>query len=200
MALTDEQRDKIRAATHCKIPAVVFIAIEAAATAPLLERIAALETEVEFLSGMLGTQGKRNAALTAKVEHLKATASANYGRGHADAHSMQADQSEQHIGMVEQAAQPVYEVHKGEICYRSTDDDQSYGMWCPVHDIPDGTKLYTEPPKAAPLTIDQVDQMLQYAGYDAASSQECADFINGIRHAEIAHGIGTPAAVEKGET
>ena len=29
-----------------------------------------------------------------------------------------------------------------EICYKSTADDQSYGMWCPVdpdHGFPDGT-------------------------------------------------------------
>lgn len=39
-------------------------------------------------------------------------------------------------------------VVKGEICYRSLADDQSFGMWCPIsydfnHIFPDGTKLFT---------------------------------------------------------
>jgi hypothetical protein len=46
-------------------------------------------------------------------------------------------------------------MYRGEVCYRSDDDDQSFGMLCPAHDIPDGTKLYTSPPKAAPLTEEQ---------------------------------------------
>ena len=43
-------------------------------------------------------------------------------------------------------------VYKGEICYKSTDDDQSFGIWCPVnydskHEFADGTKFYTTPPQ-----------------------------------------------------
>jgi hypothetical protein len=43
-------------------------------------------------------------------------------------------------------------VYRGEICYKSTDDDQSFGMWCPVnydskHEFEDGTKFYTTPPQ-----------------------------------------------------
>ena len=42
-------------------------------------------------------------------------------------------------------------VVNGEISYKSTDDDQSFGMWCPVnydsrHSFPDGTKFYTHLP------------------------------------------------------
>lgn len=48
-----------------------------------------------------------------------------------------------------------------------------------------------------PLTKDQVSQMLQAAGYDAASTGEQADFINGIRHAEIAHGIAACQPVDE---
>ena len=47
----------------------------------------------------------------------------------------------------------------------------------------------TQPAQPQPLTEDQVSQMVQLAGYDAASPQELADFINGIRHGEAAHGI-----------
>lgn len=46
---------------------------------------------------------------------------------------------------------------------------------------------YPSPQK--PLSTDQVNQMLQMVGYDAASEIARADFINGIRHAEAAHGI-----------
>lgn len=43
-------------------------------------------------------------------------------------------------------------VYQGEICYMSQDDDQSFGMWCPVnydtdHGFPNETKFYTESPK-----------------------------------------------------
>jgi hypothetical protein len=43
-------------------------------------------------------------------------------------------------------------VVRGEICYKSDNDDQSYGMWCPVnydtqHGFPDGTNFYTAPPQ-----------------------------------------------------
>lgn len=56
--------------------------------------------------------------------------------------------------------------------------------------------IHTAPPKAVPLTRAQVNGLLESAGYYMASPQENADFINGIRHAEMAHGI-TPATVEK---
>jgi hypothetical protein len=41
-------------------------------------------------------------------------------------------------------------VVNGEISYKSTYDDHSFGMWCPVnydssHSFPDGTKFYTRP-------------------------------------------------------
>ena len=39
------------------------------------------------------------------------------------------------------------------------------------------------------MTRDEVSQLLQIVGYDAASPKECADFINGIRYGEIAHNI-----------
>ncbi len=45
------------------------------------------------------------------------------------------------------------------------------------------TRLFT------PLTREQVNGILSGSGYDTATAQERADFINGIRHSEIAHGI-----------
>lgn len=39
-------------------------------------------------------------------------------------------------------------VYRGELCYKSQEDDQSFGMWCPVTQdlpFPEGTKFYTTP-------------------------------------------------------
>jgi hypothetical protein len=52
-------------------------------------------------------------------------------------------------------------VYRGEICYKSTDDDQSFAIWCPVnydskHEFADGTKFYTTPPQRKPLTDEEV--------------------------------------------
>ena len=49
--------------------------------------------------------------------------------------------------------------------------------------------LYDRPQAREPLTREQVKALTKETGYDAASWQERADFINGIRHAEAAHGI-----------
>lgn len=49
--------------------------------------------------------------------------------------------------------------------------------------------LYTRPQAREPLTREQVKALIKETGYDTASLQERADFINGIRHAEAAHGI-----------
>jgi hypothetical protein len=54
--------------------------------------------------------------------------------------------------------EPVLKVHKGEFCCKSTDDDQSFAMWCPVtpdlYGFPDGTVFYTAAPKPTPLTVE----------------------------------------------
>jgi len=50
------------------------------------------------------------------------------------------------------------------------------------------------PPPRTPLTAEQVRQIWSEAGYAGATAQEKADFINGFRHAEIAHGITGSAA------
>ena len=47
-----------------------------------------------------------------------------------------------------------------------------------------------QPVKREPLTRDQVKAMLAEAGYKGAAAQHRADFINGLRHGERAHGIG----------
>ena len=52
-----------------------------------------------------------------------------------------------------------FQVIRGELCYKSQDDDQSYGMWCPVTphtDLPfvDGTEFYTTPP-AQPAPVQE---------------------------------------------
>ena len=45
------------------------------------------------------------------------------------------------------------------------------------------------PAQRKPLTRDQVKKLITATGYDTASPQERTDFINSIRHAEVAHGI-----------
>lgn len=42
---------------------------------------------------------------------------------------------------------------------------------------------------AVPLTRERVKAILTECGYDGASAQHRADFINGLRHGESAHGI-----------
>lgn len=49
--------------------------------------------------------------------------------------------------------------------------------------------VYDRPEQHRPLTREQVKGLMTEAGYDTASPQERADFINGIRHGEAAHGI-----------
>jgi hypothetical protein len=45
------------------------------------------------------------------------------------------------------------------------------------------------PQPQQPLTPTLVSELLTKAGYDAVSQIERADFINGLRHGEAAHGI-----------
>lgn len=50
----------------------------------------------------------------------------------------------------EQKPVACFKVYRGELCYRSQEDDQSYGMWCPVTQeyappFPQGTLFYTSP-------------------------------------------------------
>ena len=60
--------------------------------------------------------------------------------------------------------EPTLKVYKGEICYKSKDNDQSYGMWCPVtydhqHGLPDGTQFYTSPQAAQPQPVQEPVQI-----------------------------------------
>lgn len=44
-------------------------------------------------------------------------------------------------------------------------------------------------PKREPLTRERVKEICAEAGYETTNMQARADFINGIRHGEAAHGI-----------
>jgi hypothetical protein len=67
-------------------------------------------------------------------------------------------------------------VVNGEISYKSTDDDQSFGMWCPVnydssHSFPDGTKFYIHPqPKRewVGLTDEEIEACYKQGGIGKA--------------------------------
>jgi hypothetical protein len=49
--------------------------------------------------------------------------------------------------------------------------------------------LYISPPQSRPLLPVDVRAMMETNGYNFASPEEWADFINGLRHSEIQHSI-----------
>ena len=77
-----------------------------------------------------------------------------------------ADVAEQTITAIKEAlAQPdqgepvALTIYRGELCYKSQSDDQSFGMWCPVTQdlpFPEGTKFYTTPSQRKPLTDEEI--------------------------------------------
>lgn len=77
-----------------------------------------------------------------------------------------------------------------------SDDDCGHIDLVPHQGQPmvDGQAVYAAPKALEPLTRDAVKVICSEAGYTRASAQEKADFINGLRHGEKAHGItkGTP--------
>jgi hypothetical protein len=98
----------------------------------------------------------------------------------------------------EQPGEPVaLKVYRGELCYKSQTDDQSFGMWCPVTQdlpFPEGTKFYTTPQPAPqrsedttqkkPLTDEQIEKMRHLIDWTAHWSY--GKFARAI---EAAHGI-----------
>lgn len=94
-------------------------------------------------------------------------------------------------------------VVNGEISYKSIDDDQSFGMWCPVnydsrHSFPDGTKFYTHPqPKREPLTdlkeslVEAMSIINHYGmhGWSKAAHDEGERVMKNARKALASHGI-----------
>jgi hypothetical protein len=54
----------------------------------------------------------------------------------------------------EQGEPVALKVYRGELCYKSQADDQSFGMWCPVTQdlpFPEGTKFYTTPQQSSAI-------------------------------------------------
>jgi hypothetical protein len=59
-----------------------------------------------------------------------------------DEESSYLDQCERALAIAYKLKTAALKVVHDEICYKSTADDQSYGMWCPVgldHGFPEGT-------------------------------------------------------------
>jgi hypothetical protein len=111
--------------------------------------------------------------------------------------------------LLEQPVQePVaFKVIKEELCYKSQEDDQSFGMWCPVTpqtDLPfvNGTEFYTTPPAqpAVPLTDEQIDLLINGRGDEDDDDYveptgdgfglTDEDLVKLIRRVEAHHGIG----------
>ena len=74
-------------------------------------------------------------------------------------------------------------------CY--TPSGKRVALYSAKQDLPIGTQLYLapQPVECEPLTREQVKAICVESGYETATLQERADFINGIRHAERHHGI-----------
>jgi hypothetical protein len=95
--------------------------------------IEAMKQMIEALENTLGFTGSR------QID--SATRQAIQAGRQAIAEAEKRDVSQEPVALM---------VVNGEISYKSTDDDQSFGMWCPVnydssHSFPDGTKFYTHP-------------------------------------------------------
>ena len=63
-------------------------------------------------------------------------------------------------------AEPPFKIYKDEVCYKSTEDDQTFGMWVPVsydmgHAFPEGTGFYPHPaqPELASEKCDVLDAL-----------------------------------------
>ena len=81
-------------------------------------------------------------------------------------------------------------IYRGELCYKSQADDQSFGMWCPVTKdlpFPEGTKLYTTPPQRKPLSDEQIEEIAEGYLVDYRIPAGCA--WNFARDIEATHGI-----------
>ena len=81
-------------------------------------------------------------------------------------------------------------IYRGELCYKSQSDDQSFGMWCPVTQdlpFPEGTKFYTIQPQRKPLTDEQIEEIAEGYLVDYRIPAGCA--WNFARDIEATHGI-----------
>ena len=87
-----------------------------------------------------------------------------------------------------EAASGTSEQQAGEAVAFVTDIAEGKVLMMPRASLVSGlVPLFTRP--LQPLTREQVKALMAECGYDHASPQERADFINGIRHAEKALGI-----------
>lgn len=219
MALTDEQRESIISDNSLDTIWAVASAIESAATAPLLARIAELEELNRLNNQIINTQ---HAAMVNAEQ-----------RGIAKGLEECAERIAALTAQVEQAAQPVAERwHVGDSAFESWYDQ--YLLDAPVHQGAKqkardayaagmGERAATAPPKAVPLTDEQsrlateaVNEVMAQAQvfasaysligsrFDGGNAQYDSDEEKAELRAmvvslayEAAHGI-TPATVEKG--
>jgi hypothetical protein len=108
---------------------------------------------------------------------------------------VRADERKQALNDASHLAAPVQEpvalqVIRGELCYKSQDDDQSYGMWCPVTphtDLPfvDGTEFYTTPlsvatPLAAQRQWVDMPELELLGAYEEEQQGRWGDHVRGL--------------------
>jgi len=121
--------------------------------------------------------------------------------------SLEAENTKLHALITSMEAQPepspaMLKVVRGDICCKSLDMDQSYGMWVPVtysteHGFVDGTCFYTAPQARKPLTVAQADSLqrskiIRSALVDYACRPEDETAVALVK--AIAHGIEGGAA------
>lgn len=129
------------------------------------------------------------------AEALRRIANAKFGMTTADAFHLQSiarealaaheKQAEQQAGVTQPDAWR-YQDARGH--YRYVGHKPHRKNFAAEYAILNPVPLFTHPQQ--PLTREQVKALMTECGYDQASPQERADFINGVRNAEKALGIG----------
>ena len=116
------------------------------------EIVAVLRQALEALENTLGFTGSRqiDSATRQAITSLRQDIAVAEQHNAASKLPEEEKQSTKCVTSVSEVEPVALMVVNGEISYKSTDDDQSFGMWCPVnydssHSFPDGTKFYTHP-------------------------------------------------------
>ena len=87
----------------------------------------------------------------------------------------------------EALAKPALMIYRGELCYKSQEYDQSFGMWCPVTQdlpFPEGTKFYTTPPQRRWVGLTQTQVKLLWEGVQEEAVKS-GDSLNWVFYTHI---------------
>ena len=115
-----------------------------------MDEMCELRTEIARLTNELAQVKQYNTDLDAICQDLQEMTYTQAMRIAELEAKLAEEQSTKCVTSVSEVEPVALMVVNGEISYKSTYDDQSFGMWCPVnydssHSFPDGTKFYTHP-------------------------------------------------------